>query len=136
MVARRFAELGFAALATAGTARFLDGYGVSVSGVVAKLHEAPDRPGMETPERALPVDLWHESAVDLIAEGKIHLVVNTPEGRGPQADGSHIRRAASAQGIPCLTTLAAALAAAGGIADWGRYGLSVKSLQEYQEGGQ
>ena len=45
------------------------------------------------------------------------LVVNTPRGRGPRADGAHIRRAASVNKVSCLTTVAAALAAANGMAD-------------------
>ena len=56
-----------------------------------------------------PVD-----AVDLIAAGQIQLVVNSPRGRGPRADGAHIRTAAGVAHIPCLTTAAAALAAAHG----------------------
>jgi carbamoyl-phosphate synthase large subunit len=76
------------------------------------------------------------SAVDLITNGEIDLVVNTPRGRGPRADGAYIRLAANVQGVPCLTTAAAALAAAGGIADWARHGLSVRSLQEFHEEGQ
>ncbi len=76
------------------------------------------------------------SAVDLIAGGEIDQVVNTPRGRGPRADGSYIRRAANTHKVPCLTTASAALAAVGGVADWARYGLSVRSLQEYYEGEQ
>jgi carbamoyl-phosphate synthase large subunit len=122
VAARRFVELGFTVVATEGTARYLEANGVPVKGVVAKLGEG-DGDGQP-------------SAVDLIAGGEIDLVVNTPRGRGPRADGSYIRRAANTHKVPCLTTAAAALAAAGGIADWARYGLSVKSLQEYYEGGQ
>ena len=59
-------------------------------------------------------------AVDLIATGRVQLVVNTPRGRGPRADGLHIRSAALAHQVPCLTTVAAARAAAAGIADWRR----------------
>ena len=69
-------------------------------------------------------------AVELIAGGKVQLVVNTPRGRGPRADGAHIRRAASAHRVPCLTTVAAARAAAAGIADWRCHRLEVRSLQE------
>ena len=119
--ARRFAELGFAIVATAGTARHLEQNGVPVRSVVAKVGEGE----AEGP-----------SALDLIAGGEIQLVVNTPRGRGPRADGAYIRRAANVGGVPCLTTVAAALAAAGGIADWARYGLSVRSLQEYLREGQ
>ena len=57
-------------------------------------------------------------AVDLISSGKVDLVVNTPRGRGPRADGAHIRRTATARGIPCVTTVAAALAASAGIVEW------------------
>ena len=52
-------------------------------------------------------------AVELIAQGKVQLVVNTPRGLGPRADGQHIRTAAVTYHVPCLTTLAAARAAAG-----------------------
>jgi carbamoyl-phosphate synthase large subunit len=120
VAARRFAELGFAIVATAGTARHLEENGVPVKGVVAKVGQDGDG----------------ASALDLIAGGEIDLVVNTPRGRGPRADGAHIRRAANVHNVPALTTVAAALAAAGGIADWARYGLSVRSLQEWHEGGQ
>jgi carbamoyl-phosphate synthase large subunit len=63
-------------------------------------------------------------------------VVNTPRGLGARADGAYIRRAANVHNVPCLTTVAAALAAAGGIADWASHGLSVRSLQEFHEDGQ
>ena len=58
-------------------------------------------------------------------------MVNTPRGHGPRADGAHIRRAASAHRVPCLTTVAAALAAAAGIAEWRTEEHRVRSLQEY-----
>jgi carbamoyl-phosphate synthase large subunit len=114
--ARGFAALGFELAATSGTAVALEEAGLPVTTVVAKLGES--QPGM--------VD-----AVDLIADGKVQLVVNTPRGRGPQADGLHIRATALAHQVPCLTTVAAARAAAAGIADWVRHPLSVRSLQEY-----
>ena len=69
-------------------------------------------------------------AVELIAGGKVQMVVNTPRGRGSRADGAHIRAAAVAHGVPCLTTMAAARAAAGGIADWSTHPLEVRSIQE------
>ncbi|MGH9263207.1 MAG: carbamoyl-phosphate synthase large subunit [Acidimicrobiales bacterium] len=122
VAARRFVELGFALAATDGTARYLRDNGVPVAEVVDKVAE--------------PSDGHTRTAVDLIANGELDLVVNTPRGRGPRADGAYIRLAANVQGVPCLTTAAAALAAAGGIADWARHGLSVRSLQEYHEEGQ
>ena len=59
------------------------------------------------------------------------MVVNSPKGRGPRADGGYIRAAAQAHSVPCLTTVAAALAAVSGIADWSTHELRVRSLQEY-----
>jgi carbamoyl-phosphate synthase large subunit len=122
VAARRFVDLGFSLAATEGTARYLRDNGVPVAEVVDKVGE--------------PSNGYKRSAVDLIANGEIDLVVNTPKGRGPRADGGYIRLAANVQGVPSLTTAAAALAAAGGIADWARHGLSVRSLQEYHEEGQ
>jgi carbamoyl-phosphate synthase large subunit len=115
-VARQFEALGFELAATSGTAAMLKEAGVAVAMVVAKVGDAS------------PSLL---DAVDLIAEGKVQLVVNTPRGRGPRADGLHIRATALAHLVPCLTTVSAARAAAGGIADWVRHPLSVQSLQEY-----
>jgi len=114
--ARQFASLGFELAATSGTASMLEAEGIGVSTVVAKVGESD--PGV--------VD-----AVDLIAGGKVQLVVNTPRGRGPRADGLHIRAAALAHLVPCLTTVAAARAAAQGMTDWAGHPLSVRSLQEY-----
>ncbi|MGH9225339.1 MAG: carbamoyl-phosphate synthase large subunit [Acidimicrobiales bacterium] len=116
--ARRFVELGFAIVATDGTAQRLRAAGVPVKDVVAKVGEGPN------------------TALERIANGEIDLVVNTPRGHGARADGAYIRTAANVHNVPCLTTVAAALAAAGGIADWATHGLSVNSLQEYLEGEQ
>jgi carbamoyl-phosphate synthase large subunit len=109
-----FASLGFSLAATSGTAEFLRANGVPVDTVVAKVGDQTDA----------------ADAVDLIASGRVQLVVNTPRGRGPQADGLHIRAAALSHQVPCLTTVAAARAAAAGMADWRRHPLSVVSLQE------
>jgi len=119
-VARRFVALGFSIVATAGTARALRQEGVPVASVVAKVGE----------------EAAGSDAVDLISSGKIRLVVNTPRGRGPRADGAHIRRAANVNKVACLTTVAAARAAVAGIADWATHPLRVVSLQEYHRGDQ
>jgi len=73
-------------------------------------------------------------AVELVRSGVVQLVVNSPRGRGPRADGEHIRAAAGAQEIPLLTTGNAALAAARGLADWRAHPLAVRTLQEYHQG--
>jgi carbamoyl-phosphate synthase large subunit len=120
--ARAFVALGFEIVATAGTAAHLRARGIPVETVVAKLAEQDAPPLAGQP-----------GAVELIASGRVRLVVNTPKGRGPRADGAYIRQAASASGVPCLTTVAAARAAAAGVADWGRLTLEVRSLQEFHD---
>jgi carbamoyl-phosphate synthase large subunit len=65
----------------------------------------------------------------------VALVVNSPRGRGARADGAYIRRAASVHHIPCLTTAAAALAAAESTRDRSRHDLRVRTLQEYHQPG-
>ena len=73
-------------------------------------------------------------AVTLIEAGKIQLVINTPRGSGPRADGDYIRAAAGRAGVLLLTTRAAALAAAAGLRDWLSHRLFARSLQEYHRG--
>ena len=119
VVAARFVELGFALIATAGTAAACAAHGIPVETIVAKVG-----------------DPTGEDAIGLISNRQVDLVVNTPRGRGPRADGAHIRRAATLHNIPCLTTVAAALAAAAGIAESQTTEVTVRSLQEYHADGQ
>jgi carbamoyl-phosphate synthase large subunit len=118
--ARLFVDLGFTIAATAGTADHLEAGGVPVATRVVKLGEADPADGTD--------------AVALISTGKVDLVVNSPRGRGPRADGAYIRTAAGVAGIPCLTTAAAGLAAATGIRDWADHELKVRPLQEFHAG--
>ena len=113
-VARAFSALGFSIAATLGTAGYLRSEGVPVETLVAKVGE-----------KGVASD-----AVDLIAQGKVQLVVNTPRGLGPRADGQHIRMASVTYKVPCLTTLAAARAAAAGMADARSHPLEVRPLQD------
>jgi carbamoyl-phosphate synthase large subunit len=115
--AQRFRELGFSIAATSGTADHLIRNGIDVATVVAKIGE-PDG----------------QDAVDLIESGEVVLVVNSPRGRGPRADGAHIRAAAGKHNIPLLTTGAAGLAAVNGMADRAAHPLEVRPLQEYHQG--
>jgi carbamoyl-phosphate synthase large subunit len=123
-VARRFVQLGFDLAATVGTARYLEAHGLTVGTLVAKVGD---------PESDRDAGVSTVDAVELIGAGKVDLVVNTPRGRGPRADGAHIRRAASRHKVTCLTTIAAARAAAAGIADRTTHRLAVRSLQEYHQ---
>jgi len=111
-VAAALAGLGFALVATEGTARTLRAAGLEVE-VVAKVADAsPDEP----------------TVVDLVRRGRCDLVVNTPQGRGARADGYRIREAALAARVPCVTTLAGAAAAVHAIAN--ARAESARSLQE------
>ena len=71
------------------------------------------------------------TAVDLIADGKIVFVINTPQGRGGRTDGEQIRKAASLHRVSCVTTIDAALAAVQGLGERPAEALTVRTLQEY-----
>ncbi|MGC8498961.1 MAG: carbamoyl-phosphate synthase large subunit [Acidimicrobiales bacterium] len=114
LLARQFTDLGFTLAATVGTAGYLRAHGVAVATLVSKR-------GL----RDVGVD-----AVDLIEAGAVHLVVNTPTGAGARADGAAIRHTCLVNGVPCITTLSAALAAARGISDTREHGWRVRTLQE------
>jgi carbamoyl-phosphate synthase large subunit len=111
-VARRFAELGFRIKTTKGTHDYLASNGIE-SDVLLKMREG--RPNI----------------VDAISDGEINLVINTPRGKASKADDSYIRKMAITRKIPYVTTLAAAVAAAKGIAAFRKGRGPVKSLQEY-----
>ena len=68
---------------------------------------------------------------DLIAQGKIDLIVNTPSGWGPRKDGDYIRTSAVRFGVPSITTLAGLQAAVQGIDELEHAEPTVLSLQEY-----
>jgi carbamoyl-phosphate synthase large subunit len=125
--AARFVDLGFAIAATHGTAEHLERNGVPVAQRVAKVASAedPEAGAGDPPADGLP------TALDLIAAGRVTLVVNSPRGRGARADGAYIRRAANVHRIPCLTTVGAALAAAESTLDRTRHDLRVRTLQEH-----
>ncbi len=111
-VAGLLVDLGFSLVATAGTADYLRESGLVVDQTVHRLNQD----GL--------------NAVDLIEDGKIAMVINTPRGRGPRADGAYIRQAAARNGVPLVTTTAAALAAARGMVDLRSDDLQVTPLQQ------
>jgi carbamoyl-phosphate synthase large subunit len=80
-------------------------------------------------ERVYKVKEGRPNVVDLIKGGKIQLIINTPYGVDPFFDEKAIRRAAVTHRIPTITTLAAARAAADGIAAIQRGEINVKALQ-------
>jgi len=111
-IASRLEDLGFRIVATAGTAQAIRGMGVRVEEVLKKVGEGSP------------------NVVDRIQDGDIALVINTPTGSGARADGWEIRRAAIARGIPCITTLSGAHAAARAISAARSGEPVVLSLQE------
>ncbi len=111
-IAREFTRLGFKIKATEGTHRFLSQQGIE-SELILKMHEG--RPNI----------------VDGIKNGEIQLVINTPVGRLGIYDDSYIRKAAIKFKIPYITTTAAAVAAAKGIAAFRKGHGRAKSLQRY-----
>ena len=111
-VARRFADLGFAIRATAGTHAFLASQGIP-SEPILKQHEG--RPNI----------------TDAIKNNNIQLVINTPAGKLSMYDDSYIRKAAVTHRVPYITTLTAAMAAAKGIEAYRQCKTDVKSLQSY-----
>ena len=109
---RLFKELGFKIMTTEGTHYYLEERGIE-----------------NTPLRKL--GYGRPDLVDAIKNETINLLVNTPSGRKSTQDSSNIRKAAIKYKVPYITTTAAAVAAAKGIAAR-RNGVSqVRSLQEY-----
>ncbi|MGH9105860.1 MAG: carbamoyl-phosphate synthase large subunit [Acidimicrobiales bacterium] len=141
--AGRFVAAGFSIAATAGTASYLEAAGVPVATVVAKVAAPPLVPGVAGADQdggkagagKAGAGEALVDAVELIRSGKVQLVVNTPRGRGPRADGAYIRRAARQYKVPLVTTVAAARAAASGVTDRRGQPFTVKSLQEHHRGG-
>jgi carbamoyl-phosphate synthase large subunit len=126
VVAQRLRALGLGIAATAGTAAYLAKFGLAVDQIVAKVHND----GARSDD-----DLDLPTAPDLIADGKIGFVVNTPRGRIGRTDGATIRKAASLHRVSCVTTVDAALAAAQGLAERHGQPLSVTSLQDHHAAG-
>ncbi len=114
-VARSFANAGLRLVATSGTAVHLAERGIPIDLVVRKISDPGDGP----------------TALDLLRNGDINLVINTPRGTSDYSDGADIRRACTVNKVPMHTTLAAAVAAASGIAEWKNTPFSVRSLQEW-----
>jgi carbamoyl-phosphate synthase large subunit len=111
-IAKRFAELGFTIKATKGTRDYLAQNGIDTE-LIMKIHEG--RPNI----------------IDAITNGNIQLVVNTPSGKLSAVDDSYIRKTAIKHKLPYITTTAAAIASAKGIAAYRKARGKVKSLQKY-----
>jgi carbamoyl-phosphate synthase large subunit len=111
-LARELAALGFEIHATSGTAQHLAGQGIKVR-ELAKIDEGRPDP------------------IDVIKNGRIQLVINTPSGMIPRQDENKIRAAAYANNVCIMTTLAGAQAAVAGIKAMKKNSLAPRPLQTY-----
>jgi carbamoyl-phosphate synthase large subunit len=111
-IAKKLSDLGFKIFATKGTGKILANSGMEVT-FVNKVSEG--RPHV----------------VDMIKNGEIHLIINTPSGRKPKADEVLIRAGAVQYKIPYTTTISGAQAVVNAIEAMKKGILSVKPLQDY-----
>ncbi|MGZ5313438.1 MAG: carbamoyl-phosphate synthase large subunit [Solirubrobacterales bacterium] len=116
-IAARFHDLGFKIIATGGTTQAISGMGVPVR----RINKIPE---------------GSPNVVDCIRSGEVDLVINTPTGSGARADGYEIRSAAVKHGVPCVTTMTGASAAARAIFAQIEAEPEVRSLQELHQGPQ
>ncbi len=98
-VAAALAGLGFALVATEGTAATLEAAGLEVERIRKMIEQGVGA-----------------TVVDLVRRGRCDLVINTPQGYGARTDGYAIREAALVNRVPCITTLSGAAAAVHAIA--------------------
>ncbi|MFN0148848.1 MAG: carbamoyl-phosphate synthase large subunit [Dehalococcoidia bacterium] len=112
----RLAGAGHTMYATEGTAKMIEALGLPVTAVTKVLSGA------------------HPNVVDIITDGSVKAVINTPEGRltGSLRDGFHIRRAAAEKRIPCFTSIDTARAAIEALATDASY--DIATVREYVEG--
>ncbi len=103
--------LGFKIIATGGTAQAISRMGIPVE-TINKLADGSPH------------------VVDYVERGEVDLVINTPTGFGARSDGYEIRNAATRRGIPCITTMTGASAAARAISAHRGAASEVISLQE------
>ena len=116
-IAKKLSDMGFEIIATKGTSKVLRSNNINAK-TVSKINEG----SLQIP--------------DLIRKGKIGLIINTPSGKRDQPDMKYIRSLAVTHGVPCITTLQGAQAAANGIESVVKSDFSVRPIQEYlSEGG-
>lgn len=112
-LAKQLADLGFSLFSTSGTAAILKENGLPVTRL-AKISEG--RP----------------TAVDMIKNGDIQMVVNTPGGMIPRRDENSIRAASYAHNVCIMTTISGARAALQGLHALNREEMGVRPIQKYK----
>ena len=116
--AKQLTELGFQVVTTQGTHQFFANHGIE--SVVVRKHSEGKGPNGEP------------TAVDLINDGQVNLVINTPLGRGSRQDGWLIRTAAIQRSVPIITTIAGFKAAVSGMSVLQNKTFEIASIQEWQ----
>jgi carbamoyl-phosphate synthase large subunit len=114
-IGRSLADMGFRLVATQGTAKVLERHGLAVE-TIHKVAEG-----------------WRPNIVDLMKQGEVALVINTPEDGRARRDSYLIRRTAVMQNIPYYTTMDGAEAALEAIEAQRAGPTEVRSLQAYYE---
>ena len=110
-IARRLVSMGYQIMCTEGTALKLAEEGIEV-------------------ERVKKLAEGHPNLIDLMIDGNVSLVLNTPNGKGARTDEGRIRAAAVQQGIPCITTIQAAEAAVKAMEALREEDMNVLSIQD------
>lgn len=110
-MAQKLVELGFNLLATPGTAKTIEDAGIPVTHVKKLAEGSPN-------------------LIDYLKNEDVSLIINTPNGKGARTDEGRIRAAAVQNGVPCITTMAAGVAAISAMEALRTEELGVESLQE------
>lgn len=111
-LARILKTNGLELLGTRGTKKYLEMQGIPVT-LINKVHEGSP------------------NVIDMMKQGKVNLIINTPTSKLARKDGSRIRRAAVDFEVPYVTTIQAARASADAINAMGKNKLTIRSLNEY-----
>ncbi len=111
-MARGYQQLGFTILATKGTAGFLESHGVHTVQVLKHYEGRP-------------------SIIDMISDGDVHIVINTPLGENARHDEAVMGRTAMKYKVAFFTTLAAAEASLHGVRSRNTEQMTVTALQDY-----
>jgi len=111
-IAKGCVELGFTLFATSGTAAALTAAGISV-------------------KKLFKIGEGRPNALDMLKNGELAMIINTPSGKVAREDEIKIRSTASSARIPVMTTLRSAKASLEGIQALREHGLNVKPLQDY-----
>ncbi len=112
-IARKLSEMDFKIISTKGTGDILAGNGIKCDQVLKIVEGRPN-------------------IIDLIKNGEIDLIINTPEGGSARSDGYYMRTAAVLHNVPSITTMSAASALVQGIFEIKRNPqINVKAIQQY-----